>query len=171
MGFFNSIKDLVSKVNQLSQNGGAAPDLATLPGLTSNKLLQGIIARLSGSTLPQTSQVPQTAGNQDQLILAFTALGMATAYADGDASEEEILEIDEFIFNLTQELTPALREKIILLRKNPPSFEEALVEVRKLPATYLPDFRSMIVAIINSDGSVHEKEKNFLARWDALFQS
>ena len=105
-----------------------------------------------------------------QLIIALTAIGMATANADGYVSSLEINDMDEFIAGISKTALPQqVKDKILYFRSNPPTFSEAISEVKKLPKFNPKDFRDVIEIVSASDGQVSAEEQHFLAQWDAEF--
>ena len=61
-----------------------------------------------------------------QYIVALTAIGMATASADGEVSSVEVEEMDEFISGVSKSALPSVvKGKITRMRNNPPTFEKA----------------------------------------------
>lgn len=106
-----------------------------------------------------------------QLIIALTAIGMATASADGCVDECEVKDLDEYISGVASSHLPSkVKARITYLRNHPPTFEKAFAEVKKLENTgsSVPwnKFRQLVLDIINADGIVTKEEKAFLAVWD-----
>ena len=105
-----------------------------------------------------------------QYIVALTAVGLATANADGEVSQIEIEEMDEFISGVSKSALPStVKGKITRMRNNPPSFEKAIKEVKKLSAYNPDDFRTVIELVAASDNCITAEEKNLLELWDAEF--
>jgi hypothetical protein len=99
-----------------------------------------------------------------KLIVALFAVGMATANADGKISEEELIELNEFLTGAAHESLPAHINKIIAkLKATPPSFSEAMNYVNKLKNIDLSLFENVIQLISHSDGKVTKEETAFLA--------
>lgn len=100
-------------------------------------------------------------------IIASTAFGMAIANADGKISDEELIEINEFIGGVASSNYPEHIVSIITqLRNSPPSFNEAMKYLEKVNVSNYQSIRSLIEVVIESDGIIHEKEKAFLCAYD-----
>ncbi|MDV6347687.1 hypothetical protein R2083_09175 [Nitrosomonas sp. Is35] len=98
-----------------------------------------------------------------ELLIALFAVGMATANADSDISDEEIADLDEFIAGIGHSNLPShVKETITRLKNNPPNFNTAMEYVSKLENIDLNLFESVIEVISASDGKVSEKERALL---------
>ena len=112
----------------------------------------------------------QEANEHYQLIIALSAIGMATANADGVVSQSEINDMDEFIAGISKTGLPeSVKRKLLAMRANPPSFTEAVQEVKKLSSYNPADFRDVIEVVSASDGYISSEERKFLQQWDAEF--
>ena len=99
-----------------------------------------------------------------QLLIALFAVGIATANADGEISKEELTDLEEFTAGIAFSHLPAnVKESILYLKKNPPSFNTAMIHVKKLENIDLSLFESVIEVVSASDGRVTEEERAFLA--------
>lgn len=100
-------------------------------------------------------------------IIAATAIGMSVANADGEISEEELTEINEFVGGIASSEYPTfVKNAINRLTDNPPSFNEAMQYLEKVNKSNYESIRSLIEIVIEADGYIHEKEKAFLAAFD-----
>lgn len=101
------------------------------------------------------------------LILALYALGCAMANADGEISNEEIEELNEFVGGLSSQGYPThIVEQIKDMISNPPTFSEAMKHLEKIDAIEFPELRNLLVMVMESDGVVHKKEEAFLKAFD-----
>ena len=101
------------------------------------------------------------------LILALTALGVSMANADGEISEEEMLELNEFVGGIASAGYPDnIIQEINNLVENPPTFNEAMRYLKKVDAIEYPEIRNLLVVIMEADGVIEEKEKAFLESFD-----
>ena len=99
-----------------------------------------------------------------QLLIALFAVGMATANADGDISEEEMADLDEFVAGIGHSnLPPHVKGAITRLSNSPPNFATAMKHVSKLENVNLSLFESVIEVISASDGKVSEQELALLS--------
>ena len=107
----------------------------------------------------------QTDNNQYfKLLIAMVAVGMATAYADGCVTEEEIVDLEEFSAGIGHsKLPPHIKGAITRLKNNPPTFNTAMQYVKKLDKVDIGLFESVIQLVAESDGHVCEDEKALLA--------
>lgn len=101
-------------------------------------------------------------------IVASTALGMSIANADGKISNDELIEINEFIGGIASSNYPQhIVYTITQLKDNPPSFNEAMKYLEKVNISNYESIRSLIELVIEADGIIHEKEKAFLEAFDS----
>ena len=101
-------------------------------------------------------------------IIASTAMGMAIANADGQISNDELIEINEFIGGMASSNYPQhIVYTITQLKDNPPSFNEAMKYLEKVNVSNYKSIRSLIELVIEADGIIHEKEKAFLEAFDS----
>ena len=154
------IKDAKDKARQEGRRQGVSE--AHAEDAIKMKKMEDAMARVSNSM--------KEANEHYQLIIALTAIGMATAKADGVVSPSEVCDMDEYIAGISKSALPQnVKDKILYYRSNPPSFSEAVAEVKKLPRYNPQDFRDLIEIIAASDGRVTAAERNLLAKWDAEF--
>lgn len=100
-------------------------------------------------------------------IITLSAIGIAVANADGEISNEEQLEIDEFIGGISSSYYPDfVKETIQKIKENPPTFTESLIYLERLDVSSFESVRNLIEVIILSDDYVHEDEKAFLVAFD-----
>jgi len=107
----------------------------------------------------------------NQLLIALFAVGMATANADGDITEEEVADLDEFIGGIAHINLPAhVKETIKKLKDNPPNFQTAMGYVNKLPEVNFTLFESVIEVISASDNNVTGKEIAILSAFRQIHE-
>ncbi|MGD9553694.1 MAG: TerB family tellurite resistance protein [Arcobacteraceae bacterium] len=104
-------------------------------------------------------------------IIAATAAGIAIANADGEISNEELTEINEFIggaasLNYPEHIITTINK----LKDNPPSFNEAMKYLEKVNVSNYESIRSLIELVIEADEIVHEKEKAFVEAFDSAIK-
>ena len=101
-------------------------------------------------------------------IIASTAIGIAIANADGEISNDELIEINEFVGGIASSNYPQhIVYTITQLKDNPPSFNEAMKYLEKVNVSNYKSIRSLIELVIEADGIIHEKEKAFLEAFDS----
>lgn len=101
------------------------------------------------------------------LILALSALGISMANADGDISDEELEELNEFVGGLSSQKYPShIVEQIEGWLSTPPSFNEALGYLKHVEAQEYPEIRNLLVMVMEADGIEHVNELAFLAAYD-----
>jgi hypothetical protein len=106
-----------------------------------------------------------------EFIIAMHAIGVATANADGEISEEEVKEIEEFVEGVIAEKFPAnVKSQIQDLTNNPPSLATAFSFLKKAEMTEKgwKDVDDLIEVVIRADGKVDNKEKDFRKKWKLL---
>jgi len=104
----------------------------------------------------------------NRLIIALTALGVSMANVDGNISDEERLELDEFVGGLSSSAYPEnVRNQIQQIIESPPTFNEAMVHLQEIPEVEYPEIRNLLVTVMESDGIIHEREKAFLTAYDS----
>lgn len=103
-----------------------------------------------------------------QLITALTALGVSMANVDGEISSEEMEELNEFVGGLASQKYPQnIIDNINGIVANPPSFNEAMAHLQNVSSVEYPEIRNILVAVMESDGEIHPKEKAFLSAYDS----
>lgn len=106
------------------------------------------------------------------LLLALTAMGIATANADGKISDDELVELDEFVAGVgNSKLPPHVKGAITKLRNTPPTFNTALRYVEKVDKGSWPLFEEVIKVIAAADGKTDKKEKALLEEWRTVLMS
>jgi uncharacterized tellurite resistance protein B-like protein len=101
------------------------------------------------------------------LILALTALGVAMANADGEISDDEMVEFTEFIGGISSSAYPQhIIDEIDRLIKNPPTFNEAMKYLEKVNAKEYDEIRNLLVLVMEADGKVENEEAGFLYAFD-----
>jgi len=99
-----------------------------------------------------------------QFIIALVAVGLASANADGNVSEIEQTELEEFVAGIShKKLPPHVRGIITRLKNKPPSFNTAMQYVKRLGEVELKVFGEIIEVVANADGKVTKKEAAMLA--------
>lgn len=107
--------------------------------------------------------------NYFDLIVAMHAVGMACAACDGDVSQEERRDIEEFIGGLAmQKLPDHVQAKLTELATNPPSLSTAFELVKQYGTDATDLFDEVIELVIRSDGHVAPQEERFRAQWAIL---
>lgn len=100
------------------------------------------------------------------LLLAMTAMGMATANADGKVSAKEHDEIDEFVAGIGHTKLPAhVKSAITRMRNTPPTFNTAMRYVQKVDEKDWPLFEEVIKVVIDADDKTDKREVAFLEAW------
>lgn len=100
-------------------------------------------------------------------ITGLTAIGIAIACVDGEISEDEKAEIEEFIGGVANSYYPEhIKEVIRLLYENKPNFQTAMAYLQKIDPTYYPDIRNLLELIMLVDNFEHDKEKAFIQAFD-----
>lgn len=98
-----------------------------------------------------------------KLIIALSAVGLATASADGRISSDELMNLDEFVSGITHSNLPAhVRDSITKLKENPPNFRTALQYVYQLKNFDKSLFEAVIVVIARSDDNFSAEEESLL---------
>jgi uncharacterized tellurite resistance protein B-like protein len=101
-------------------------------------------------------------------IIATTAIGISMANADGEISEEERLELDEFVGGIAQSNYPEhIKDIIHDIYKNPPSFNAAIQHLEKVNPSNYESIKDMLELVMEADGVIHEKEKAFLSAFES----
>lgn len=103
------------------------------------------------------------------LLIAMEAVGLACAACDGQVSEEERVEIDEFISGvMSSSLPPHIKTKIDSIANNPPNITTAYEYASKVSPESMGLFEEIIDVVMHADDYVHENEKAFLEAWRKL---
>jgi flavin-dependent dehydrogenase len=104
-------------------------------------------------------------------IIAMHAIGLATANADGNISEEESQEIDEFVSGVLSNKFPEnVKNQIKILSEDPPSLSTAYAFLEKADMTEQgwKNVEDLIDSVISADGYEDEKEIAFKEAWKVL---
>jgi len=105
------------------------------------------------------------------LIIALTALGVSMANADGNISEEEMSELNEFVGGLSSSAYPQHTiDTIENLIENPPTFNEAIKHLEKVDSVEYNEIRNILVLVMEADGKVENEEAGFLYAYDRKVQ-
>lgn len=103
------------------------------------------------------------------LIIAMEAVGVSCAACDGHISDEERIQIDEFIAGVTaSELPQDVKDKIKQIADNPPNIKTAFELAKKTEPSSYALFDEVIQLVMYADGYLHEKEKVFMQTWQYL---
>lgn len=103
------------------------------------------------------------------LVLAMEAVGMACAACDGEVSEEERKDINEFISGISSGNFPKdIKQKIENIANNPPNIKTAFEMANKVGLDSFELFNEIIEVVMHSDGYIHENEKAFQQAWNEL---
>jgi len=99
-----------------------------------------------------------------QLIIALFAVGMATANADGEVTEEELTELNEFVGGVaSSNYPPHVKRVIAQLKNEPPSFYTAMEYVKIVGGDVdMNLFEDVIELVAYSDGHFCRDEKALL---------
>ncbi|WP_319540973.1 hypothetical protein [uncultured Pseudodesulfovibrio sp.] len=106
-----------------------------------------------------------------EFVIAMHAVGVATAYADGNISDEEKLELDEVVAGYMNSWLPdSLKSQIKDITDNPPSVRTAYQFVEKLDLTQKgwKQVDELIEMVIMADDYEDEKETAFREAWKVL---
>ena len=119
-------------------------------------------------TLIESLRVAHSTLKDDQAyfdwLKALVAVGMATAYADGEVTQDELDEINEFAMGVAHShLPPHVKAAITRIKNNPPSFNTAMTFVRKLDRVDRSLFEQVIKVVAAADGKETEEERALLA--------
>ncbi len=107
-----------------------------------------------------------------QLIVAIFAVGMATANADGNISEDERNAINEFSDLINESRLPQeIKYHILNYKANPPKLLDAYNETKKVTICNSNVYTDMIYMVANCDGEFSNKEKDFLDLWEKIAKS
>ena len=96
-----------------------------------------------------------------QLIIALFAIGIATANADGEITNDELEDLNEFVGGIASPYFPHhVRETITKLVENPPNFNTAMKEVKKLgDKVDMKMFEYVIELVATADGNFDSNER------------
>lgn len=95
-------------------------------------------------------------------ILAATAVGLATANADGIITEDERVDINEFVGGIGNSQYPEhVKETLMELEQTTPNLGTVMKYLEKIPPESIKSLEELIEIVIMSDGEEHESEKEF----------
>ena len=101
-------------------------------------------------------------------IIAITALGLSIANVDGEISEEEIQEIEEFIGGIASSNYPEhVKSTIAKIYNNIPNFNTAMTYLEKINPSNYANIRDLLELVVMVDGIRHEKEEAYLKAYDS----
>ena len=104
-------------------------------------------------------------------IIAATALGLATAIADGNISEVELIDIKEFIGGIGNAHYPQhVKDSLQELEQNIPSLGTVLKYLEKIPPESIKSLEELVETVIWSDGIEHESEIRFRIAFQELMK-
>ena len=104
-------------------------------------------------------------------IIAATALGLATANADGNISEVELIDIKEFIGGIGNAHYPQhVKDSLQELEQNIPSLGTVLKYLEKIPPESIKSLEELVETVIWSDGIEHESEIRFRIAFQELMK-
>lgn len=102
-------------------------------------------------------------------IIAATAVGLATANADGNISEDELIDINEFVGGIGNSQYPQhVKDSLQELKQNIPSLGTVMKYLEKIPPESVKSLEELIEIVIMSDGYEHESEKRFRIAFQEL---
>ena len=103
-----------------------------------------------------------------EYVIAMHAIGLSTAYADGQISKEESQEIEEFVSGIMSSKFPDnVKNQLRMMTEDPPSLSTAFAFLKKVGMTE-KGWNDLIEVVINADGYEAEKEKEFRRSWQLL---
>jgi hypothetical protein len=89
------------------------------------------------------------------------------ANADGEISEDERTELDEFVGGISSKGYPEnVVQQIEALSKNPPTFNEAIEYLKDVDNIEYSEIRNLLEVVMESDGKVANDELGFLSAYD-----
>ncbi|MBS9783260.1 MAG: TerB family tellurite resistance protein [Pasteurella sp.] len=130
------------------------------------KQLERKIAK-AGQEASKAEKIVKENEQRDKVILALSALGISMANADGEISEEERLELDEFVGGISSKVYPShVIEQIAGFVENPPTFNEALTYLESVSAIEYNEIRSLLISVMEADGVNDPEEIAFIQAFD-----
>jgi uncharacterized membrane protein YebE (DUF533 family) len=98
------------------------------------------------------------------VILGMFGLGIIMANADGEISDEEQQEIDDFVSGMTcSQYPPHVSNTIKEFYHNPPTLKEILdTYISKVDPRYYDVLKLFLETVMHADGEIHRKEQIFL---------
>ena len=120
------------------------------------------------ASLAEAKEKMKSANDYFNLIIALTAVGMATAFADGRVTDDELRDLDEFTAGIAHTGLPEnIKASIIQIKNNPPTLNTAMQFVNKLEKVDVELFDSVIQLIAMSDGTFCKDERALLEAFHA----
>ncbi len=102
-------------------------------------------------------------------IIAATAVGLATANADGNISEVELMDVKEFVGGIGNGHYPKhVKDALQELEKNIPNLGTVIKYLEKVPPQSIESLEQLVETVIWSDGIEHESEKRFRIAFQEL---
>ena len=102
-------------------------------------------------------------------IIAATAIGLATANADGNISEDELMDIKEFVGGIGNMQYPQhVKNTLQELQQNIPNLGTVIKYLEKVPPESLKSLEELIETVIWSDGEENESETRFRIAFQEL---
>lgn len=102
-------------------------------------------------------------------IIASTAVGLATANADGEISECELADIEEFVGGIANTQYPQyVKDSLQELRQTIPNLGTVIKYFEKIPPESIKSLEELIEIVIWSDGEEHESEIRFRIAFQEL---
>ncbi len=102
---------------------------------------------------------------QDYSMAVF-AIGFSVANCDGEMTNDEIEGVNEFVAGKVFNQYPKnLQNAILDMKKNPPTFNETMQYIKKIPRDIWDVFDEVIELTMLLDGVIKEEEKAYLTAW------
>lgn len=97
-------------------------------------------------------------------LIAMVAVGMATARADGEVTQDEIDDLEDFVAGINKSQLPeAVKNIITNLKENPPTFNTAMAYINRISGDInYKLFETVIELVAASDGYVSKEEEALL---------
>lgn len=100
-------------------------------------------------------------------IIGMVALGLAMANVDGEISDLEKQELDEFVDDITESSYPQeVKDIINELYINTPNLMTAMKYISKVNPKHYDTLRDLLKTIMLADGIQHERENAFIAAFE-----
>ena len=154
----NLSKKRAEKERQIGREEGAAEAATRIEKMET--IIEGMAASM------------QEANEHYQFIIALTAVGMAAMEVVGQVSYEATQDIEEYISGISADALPRkVRQRVEELKEYPPTMQEAIYEVRKLPNIKPDKFKNVILLALNENGGKPRSSagRRFLAEWNEAF--
>ncbi|WP_417826830.1 hypothetical protein [Thalassospira povalilytica] len=103
----------------------------------------------------------------NEFVICLFAVGAAIAACDGEFHGDEEMHLREFIMGAsTQTAPPSLQEAFQTLLTRPPTFDEAMLYVKKLDRGVWPVIDDILTVVSEADGKLSEEELTFIGQWN-----